>query len=101
KYLRYRNFNEFLHRLRYKFNNKKKSQVHYSFIEFDDFKVTPSMQAVDIYEPAFSFLKHVCYDFLYLYQENEKDLKVFKVNYPENQYVLEGQKVRTLVQFAQ
>ncbi len=100
QYLREKKLNESLHRFTYSLKNKKKESIDYSYVEWDDQHANKNKQVIDINAAEFTVLKNICYDFLYLNQEKEKNLKVFKVVETTNLFLLEGLDTKTGVKLA-
>ncbi|SHG36574.1 GNAT family N-acetyltransferase [Flagellimonas flava] len=97
QYLREKKLNDSFHRFTYALKNNKENPTNYSFVEHESVSPETIMNQVDICKSEFCTLKGICFDFLYLYQEQQKDLKVFKVDGPENIFFLVGQKAKTCV----
>lgn len=91
QYLRERKVNERLHRFTYALKNKKTDDISYSFTEWKDQWGTKEMRRIDIDTVEYSYLKGMCYDFLYLHQEHLKNLQVFKKDNLSDFFLLVGE----------
>lgn len=95
QYLRDKKVHEVFHKLTYALKNKKQKGLHYSFMEYKGECSGENLKSIELESPEFSFLKGICYDFLYLNQEHLDDLKVYKVNDSDHHFLLVGQKNKT------
>ncbi|WP_421804963.1 GNAT family N-acetyltransferase [Flagellimonas sp.] len=99
QFLREKKVNEHLHRLTYSLKHKKPDDITYSFTDWNDQWDTTGMERIDIDTPEHSYLKGMCYEFLYLHQgEHINNLKVFKAEKAEDFFLLWGAQMKVGLQ---
>lgn len=83
QYLRDRNFNLFMVKLKYKLNhliNRSNNKKVYEICTIDNFDIIENLQVINLYKEAvnFPFLKRVVFDNLFKNPEPFENLKVYK-----------------------
>ncbi|MBG47533.1 MAG: hypothetical protein CML05_04510 [Pseudozobellia sp.] len=101
--LREKNLNERLHKLTYGLKNQKKekpSTTGYNFIELENTVSTDNLDMVTLEKQENNHLKTIAFEFLYLNNECMKNLKIFKVEHNEMDYLFVGNLKQTGVQMS-
>ena len=101
QFLRDKNVNEKLHRITYKLRNKPDKtieKIRYTFLE-----VAQDYQNEDFVEINYGtaenkFLKTIVFDFLYLKNESQKNLKLFRSTTHDNRFLFSGIDNRVMVE---
>jgi CelD/BcsL family acetyltransferase involved in cellulose biosynthesis len=92
QWLREKQVNEYLHKLRYRFNNKSKDCLRYDFMPVTDELSKYKKESVDLAVVDYYHLKRMCYDFLYLNNEKAKNMKIYRLKEDKNLMLIEGEK---------
>jgi hypothetical protein len=78
-------------------NPKKEIKVEIKNIAFE--KKMDIKSQIDIYSSEFNFMLRSTYEFLYNFNENEKDLKIYNMTNTSNEYLIVGKKNKIILSF--
>jgi hypothetical protein len=78
-------------------NPKKGLNIEVKIIEFK--KNMDIKSKIDIYSREFNFIIRPIYEFLYNFNENEKDLKVYNLMNSSNDYLIVGEQNKIILSF--
>jgi len=90
QYLREKGVNEKLHKLTFAIKNKESENIQYSFEKTLQNYNEKELEELDITLPENSLFKKICYDFLYLFPENEKNINVYRLANRDSLYLIKG-----------
>ena len=93
QFLRDRNVNEKLHKITYKLRNKSsktQSSLKYEFRDVDKAYKTEELTEIDYNNAENHFLKTIAFEYLYLKNESQKNLKVYKLPNDNSQFLFIG-----------
>ena len=96
QFLRSKNVNEKLHRLKWRLNNKNKASAKgevytFKFIEVDETDALTYTKQVDFNQPALRNLKLAVYEYLYLFQDEYGNIRLYQAN-TINTYIIKSNK---------
>ena len=99
QFLRDKHVNDKLHELTYKLKNKSNNIEPITKLEFSEpDRVYNKEELTELnYKSAGNQqIKNICFEFLYLNNESQKDLKIFKINDKDNQFLIFGKEITVL-----
>jgi len=101
QFLREKKINESLHKFTYRLKHTESPKAKYQFEENKPEYANDALEEVDIDSSENGLLKRICYDFLYLFPENESNVKIYRFKNEESLYLIKGKHnesiVRTIV----
>ena len=99
--LRERKVNDILHRFTYKLKNKEEQKAQYAFEENGPDCTKVPLEELNLKSNENELFKRVCYDFLYLFPENESNIKIFRLANHESLYLIKGKEKESFVRLIQ
>nr|WP_321413165.1 GNAT family N-acetyltransferase [uncultured Allomuricauda sp.] len=97
QFLREKNVNEILHKVTYKLKHQESQRVQYHFEETKAEYHHNTMEEIAIASSENNLLKRICYDFLYLFPENESNVKIFQFTNERSLYLIKGKENESIV----
>ncbi|MGN7514109.1 MAG: GNAT family N-acetyltransferase [Allomuricauda sp.] len=97
QYLREKKINEKLHKLTFAIRNKESNNLQYSFEETLQNYTEEDLIPLDMALPESTWFNKICYEFLYLFPENEKNIKVYQLRDRDSLYLIKGTDNESLV----
>jgi hypothetical protein len=82
-------------KIKNKFNSTKKIEIEIWNIDFN--KEISIETEIDLYENNYDFLRRSIYEFLYDFNEKEKDLRVYKLINISNDYLVVGKENKIII----
>ncbi|WP_281140276.1 GNAT family N-acetyltransferase [Winogradskyella sp. SYSU M77433] len=98
--LRDKKLNDRLHKVTYRIKHKEQKEesekAKYSFIDCEDVKALGKFIAIDYEKSENQALRLMLFEYLYLYEENYNDLKIFKYQDQNKKYLITGSKTSVI-----
>lgn len=98
QFLREKNINETLHKFTYRLKHKEdEEKAQFRFEENGPEQSDSTLEELNLNSNGNEIFKRVCYEFLYLFPENQSNIKIYRVPNDSSLYLIKGKEKESFV----